>query len=143
MPLRIGSKITIKNYNTFLENHGSAGYKFWFDKKTSDVFIIGMASTEHEIVISLLQDYFKVPNNGVIFDPPIIVCGQPCKRIYSSLLLVIEFSILSFFNIVHDEPGGTGLKIAPDVAVYPNIAFVPRPSASPVIPVPPSDWSVC
>ncbi|CAG8660029.1 6476_t:CDS:2 [Paraglomus brasilianum] len=109
LPLKIGSKITIKNYNTFLENHGSAGYKFWFDKKTSDVFIIGMASTKHEAVISLLQRYFNVPNNGVVVNPPICVYGQP------------------------------RLKIAPDVAVYPNIAFVPRPSASPVIPVPPSD----
>src|SRR6185295_70395 len=99
LPLKIGSKITIKNYNTFLENHGSAGYKFWFDKKTSDVFIIGMASTRHENVVTLLQDYFKIPNGGVIFDPPIRVCGQPRKRIYSSLLLVIEFSIfLSFFS---------------------------------------------
>ena len=58
------------------------------------------------------------------------------------LLLNFQYSY-HFFHIVHDEPGGTGLEIAPDVAVYPNIAFVPRPSASPVIPVPPSDLDVC
>jgi len=99
LPLKIGSNIMIKNYNTFLENHGSAGYKFWFDKKTSDVFIIGMASTRHEGVITQLQDYFKIPNNGVVVNPPIRVYGRPRKRIYSSLLLVIKFSIiLSFFS---------------------------------------------
>ena len=99
LPLKIGLKITIKNYNTFLENHGSAGYKFWFDKKTSDVFIIGMASTRHESVIHLLQNFFEVPNGGVIFDSPIIICGQPHKRIYSSLLLVIEFQYSYHFFI--------------------------------------------
>ena len=99
LPLKIGSKITIKNYNTFLENHGSAGYKFWFDKKTSDVFIIGMASTEHEDVTSLLQHYFNVPNNGVFINPPIYVYGKPRKRIYSSLLLVIEFQYSYHFFI--------------------------------------------
>ena len=100
LPLKIGSKITIKNYNTFLENHGSAGYKFWFDKKTSDVFIIGMASTKHEAVISLLQRYFNVPNNGVVVNPPICVYGQPRKRIYSSLLLGIEFQYSYHFFIL-------------------------------------------
>ena len=98
LPLKIGSKITIKNYNTFLENHGSAGYKFWFDKKTSDVFIIGMASTIHEAVVSLLQDYFKIPNNGVVVNPPIRVYGQPRKRIYLVCFLLLNFNILIIFS---------------------------------------------
>ena|SRR6185312_957076 len=97
LPLQIGSKITIKDYNTFLNNRGSAGYKFQFelnnDNKTGSVYIIGMTSPVHEGVVSRLQDFFKVPNGGVVDDPPIVVFGQLRKRICSSLLLVIEFSI--------------------------------------------------
>ncbi|RIB08822.1 hypothetical protein C2G38_2044831 [Gigaspora rosea] len=84
LPLKIGSKITTKNYNTFLNNHGSSGYKFQFelnsDNKTGNVYII-----------------------------------------------------------VHYNPDGSGVQIAPDVAVYPNITFVPKPALSTVIPPPPSD----
>ena len=86
----------IKNYNTFLHNHESSGYKFRFDlnddNKTGNVDIIDMASPEHEDIVTLLQDFFKVPNGGIIFDPPIVVTGQP-RKCYSSLPLVIEFSI--------------------------------------------------
>ena len=96
LPFQIDSKITIKNYNTFLHNYGSSGYKFWFnlnnDTKTGDVYIIDMASPEHEDVVSRIQEFFKVPNNGVVDDPLIRVSGQPRKRIYSSLSLVIEIS---------------------------------------------------
>jgi len=102
LPFQIGSNITIKNYNTFLNNHGSEGYKFYFelnaDNKTGSVYIIGMTTPVHEAVVNLLQEFFKVPNRGVIYDPPIVVIGQPRKGIYSSIysssLLVIEFSII-------------------------------------------------
>ena len=102
LPLHIGSKVTIKNYNTFLNNHGSEGYKFYFelntDNKTGSVYIIGMATKVHEVVVNLLQKFFEAPNRGVIYDSPILVAGQPCKGIYSSIysssLLVIEFSII-------------------------------------------------
>ncbi|CAG8583359.1 17626_t:CDS:2, partial [Acaulospora colombiana] len=40
---------------------------------------------------------------------------------------------------LHYKPGGSGAHISPDVAVYPDTAFVPRPSASTIIPRPPSD----
>ena len=102
-----------------------------------------MASPEHEDIVTLLQDFFKVPNGGIIFDPPIVVTGQP-RKCYSSLPLVIEFSIfLQSFHIVHHEPGGTGVEVAPDVAVCPDTAIIHRPSTSTIIPRPPSDVDVC
>ncbi|PKB95982.1 hypothetical protein RhiirA5_435683 [Rhizophagus irregularis] len=83
LPLHIGSKVTIKNYNTFLHHYGSSGYKFRFnlnsDNTTGEVYIIGMTSTAHEDIIIRLQEFFKVPNNGVVDDPPIIVTGQVRK----------------------------------------------------------------
>ncbi|GBB87935.1 hypothetical protein RclHR1_14420006 [Rhizophagus clarus] len=121
LPLHIGSKVTIKNYNTFLHNYGSSGYKFWFqlnsDNKTGEVYIIGMASAVHERIVTRLQEFFKVPNNGVVDDPPILVDGQ----------------------ILHYLPGGNGVEAAPDVCVSPNVAFVPKPAVSTVIPSPPGD----
>ncbi|CAG8538532.1 13419_t:CDS:2 [Dentiscutata heterogama] len=110
LPLKIGSNITIKDYNTFLNNHGSSGFKFQFelnsDNKTGNVYIIGMTSTVHENVVARLQDFFKVPNGGVVDDPPINVSGQP----------------------LHYNPDKNEVQIAPDV--YPDIAFVPRPAFS-------------
>src|SRR4051794_29615464 len=101
LPCRIGTKVAIKNYNTFLHNYGSIGYKFRFnlndDNKTGEVYIIGMALPEHEDIVSRLQKFFEVPNNGVVDDPPIIVTGQPRKRIYSSLSNFQIFNILSLF----------------------------------------------
>ncbi|RHZ57867.1 hypothetical protein Glove_382g29 [Diversispora epigaea] len=121
LPFHIGSNITIQNYNTFLNNHGSEGYKFYFElntgNKTGSVYIIDMASHVHECVLSRLQDFFKVPNGRVVDDPPIKVIGQP----------------------LHFKPDGSGVEIAPDVAVYPDRAFVPRPVDSIIVPRPPSD----
>ncbi|POG64052.1 hypothetical protein GLOIN_2v1680310 [Rhizophagus irregularis DAOM 181602=DAOM 197198] len=121
LPLHIGSKVTIKNYNTFLHHYGSSGYKFRFnlnsDNTTGEVYIIGMTSTAHEDIIIRLQEFFKVPNNGVVDDPPIIVTGQ----------------------VLHYVPGGTRVETAPDACVLPSVAFVPKPAASTVIPRPPGD----
>ena len=59
LPFKIGSKVASKNYNTFFRNHGSSGYKFQFnlneDNKTSDVYIVAMASTVHGNIVSRLQ----------------------------------------------------------------------------------------
>ncbi|RHZ50777.1 hypothetical protein Glove_492g26 [Diversispora epigaea] len=121
LPFQIGTNITIKEYNTFLNNYGSSGYKFRFklnsDKKTGIVDIVDMTTPVHEDIVSLLQDFFKVPNGGVIFRPPIKVTGQP----------------------LHYNPDGSGVEIAPDVAVYPSTAFVPRPAISTILPRPPGD----
>ncbi|CAB4406474.1 unnamed protein product [Rhizophagus irregularis] len=66
LPLHIGSKVTINNYNTFLHNYGS-------------------------------------------------IDGQ----------------------VLHYVPRGNGVEVAPDACVSPGVAFVPKPSASAVIPRPP------
>ena len=69
LAFKIGSKITIKNYNTFLHHYGSSGYKFRFSlNETGEVYIIDMATPVHEFIVSRLQDFFKVPNNGDVDD---------------------------------------------------------------------------
>ena len=78
-PYKIGSKVTIKNYNNFLEHQESSGYKYQ-RKDNGDVFIIDMGDCEHGLVVSLLQRCFNVPNN-VDYDPPIIVGHDECKWI--------------------------------------------------------------
>src|SRR3954469_4373821 len=94
LPLHIGSKVTIENYNTFLHNYGSRGYKFWFhlsdDSNTGEVYIVDMASSVHENIVFRLQKFFEVPNNGVVDNPLIVVAGQTRKRIYSSFLLLLN-----------------------------------------------------
>nr|CAG8675944.1 6027_t:CDS:2 [Entrophospora candida] len=116
LPFIIGSNVSIKNYNKFLESYESSGYKFEY--KNGDVFIVEMCTAEHEFVITLLLDYFKIPNGGVIINPPIRVCGQP----------------------YHPSPNADGLIIAPDVAVYPSRTYIPRPNSGPTyLGPPPSD----
>ena len=83
LPFQIGSKVSVENYNTFLDHNESSGYKFHWDD--GNVFVIDMAYADHEGVVSVLQDYFKAPNNGVIRGP-IKVLGQPCKKFSFSLL---------------------------------------------------------
>ncbi|CAG8516359.1 5328_t:CDS:2 [Diversispora eburnea] len=83
----------------------------------SSVYIIGMASPEHEDVINQLIKFFEVPNGGIVGNLPVKVSGQP----------------------LHYEPGGSGVEVAPDVSVRPSTTFVPRPADSIVIPRPPSD----
>ncbi|CAG8604329.1 1894_t:CDS:2, partial [Paraglomus brasilianum] len=100
LPFKIGSNISIKNYNKFLESRELSGYKLEYNN--GNVFIIDMCTQEHEGVVVLLQDYFKIPNGGVIINPPIIVSGQP----------------------LHPSPNA---NIAPNVAVYPDEAYIPRP----------------
>jgi len=121
LPLHIGSKVTIENYNTFLHNYGSRGYKFWFhlsdDSNTGEVYIVDMASSVHENIVFRLQKFFEVPNNGVVDNPLIVVAGQT----------------------LHNKPGGNGVEDAPDVCVSPSVAIVPKPANSIVVPAPPGN----
>ncbi|CAB5312013.1 unnamed protein product [Rhizophagus irregularis] len=78
-----------------------------------------MASTAHEDIVVRLQEFFKVPNNGVVDDPPIVVSGQ----------------------VRHYAPGGNRDEMSPDACVRPNMTFVPKPTTSTVIPRPPGDKS--
>ncbi|CAH1771358.1 7083_t:CDS:2, partial [Entrophospora sp. SA101] len=43
------------------------------DRDNGDVLIIDMSNSEHGLVASLLQDYFKIVNGGVIINPPIVI----------------------------------------------------------------------
>ncbi|CAG8717856.1 4943_t:CDS:2, partial [Gigaspora rosea] len=105
----IGKNISIKKYNDFLDTNESSGYKFHYDKK--NIYIIEMASSLSQDVISYLQDCFKEPNNRVKLGP-IIVSGQP----------------------FHHNPIGIGEKIAPDTAVRPRECFVQRANSYPDFP---------
>ena len=69
----------MEKIDTFFERHDTRGYKFDIDLK-GNVFVVDMKSDEHASVVSLLQDYFKVPNGGVIYNPPINVMGSPGKK---------------------------------------------------------------
>ncbi|CAB5215380.1 unnamed protein product [Rhizophagus irregularis] len=71
----------------------------------------------------LLADFKNFFDNGVVDDPPINVSGQP-------------------FHYVPYVPGGNEIKETPDVSVSPDIAIVPRPATSTVIPHPPADTDV-
>ncbi|CAG8453411.1 3190_t:CDS:2 [Scutellospora calospora] len=74
----IGSKISVKNYNIFLDRNEKIGYKFYWEN--NNVYIIDMANREHEAVVSYLQECFRVPNNGVKRGP-LKILGQPSPDI--------------------------------------------------------------
>ena len=84
LPFKIASNISIKKYNKFLESRKPSGYKLEYNN--GSVIIIDMCTRVHEAVVALLQDYFKIPNGGVIINPPIVVRGQPCKKIQACLI---------------------------------------------------------
>jgi len=75
-PFQIGSNITVRDYNDFLDQNEKIGYKFCWDR--GNVYIIEIANPEHESVVSHLFKCFDEPNNGVKRGP-IKVLGQPCK----------------------------------------------------------------
>ena len=140
LPFRIGKNVSVKGYNTFVYRNESTGYKFYWEDK--NVYIIEMANADRGAVVSLLADYFKVPNNGTIIGPPIKVLGQPCKRFpFNMFGLWPVISIHNFFPIDHYNSIGQGEKMAPDVTVYPGSAHVPQPGIPHPDP-PPSDINV-
>ncbi|RGB23594.1 hypothetical protein C1646_774277 [Rhizophagus diaphanus] len=111
LPLQIGSKISVKEYNTFLNRNENTGYKFNWER--GEVFIVEMAKAVHEAAISYIEDCFKEPNNGVKVGP-IKVLSQP----------------------LHYKPTGHGEQFAPDVAVcgrVPNVVkpLIPHPGPPP------------
>lgn len=77
-PCKIGSKITVEEYNNFLERKESSGYKYQ-RKSNGDIYIIDMSDPEHGAVCALLQAYFNIANGGVIINPPVDVSGDDCK----------------------------------------------------------------
>nr|CAG8599770.1 13692_t:CDS:2 [Entrophospora candida] len=90
--------------DNFFERHDTCGYKFDIDSK-GNVFIVEMKLDEYAFVVAQLQNYFEVPNGGVVGDPPIDVGA-------------------------HYQPNGGGLPSAPDVAIFPSLNIIP-PSPAP------------
>ena len=57
LPFQIGKNVSVENYNTFLDQSESSGYKFRWEN--GNVYIIEMANEQHEVVVSYLQYCFK------------------------------------------------------------------------------------
>ncbi|CAG8725240.1 4327_t:CDS:2, partial [Cetraspora pellucida] len=95
-----------KEYNKFLLRQESSGYKYQ-RRNDGDVFIIDMSDLEHDLAVTLLQRIFNVPNNNIIYDPPIVVGG----------------------DAFHYSPSALGELIAADVSIYPNSNLVQQPRA--------------
>ncbi|CAB4445952.1 unnamed protein product [Rhizophagus irregularis] len=75
LPLRIGSKVTIKNYNTFLHNYGSSGYKFRSHWSSSVETAPGACVRPNVAFVP------KPAASTVIPRPPGDTCGNPHARI--------------------------------------------------------------
>ncbi|PKK61815.1 hypothetical protein RhiirC2_718158 [Rhizophagus irregularis] len=103
LPFQIGSRVSVEAYNNFLENNVSTGYKFHWDN--GDVYIVDMASPEHEALVTWLFKYFNIPNGGVDDDPP------------------IDIALQSY----HYDPTNVRLKTAADIAICPHITLVQPP----------------
>ena len=78
MPLQIGSSVSARIYNNFIERQESPGYKFEL-AKDGKLFIVDMASRAHEKVVMRLSHFFHQANGGVVDNPPIKVSNQPRK----------------------------------------------------------------
>ncbi|CAB5335283.1 unnamed protein product [Rhizophagus irregularis] len=93
LPLHIGSKVTIKNYNTFLHHYGSSGYKFRFnlnsDNTTGESLVKFFTMCLVELGLKppdacVLPSVAFVPKpaaSTVIPRPPGDKCGNPHARI--------------------------------------------------------------
>ncbi|CAG8759059.1 22865_t:CDS:2 [Cetraspora pellucida] len=116
LPFPLASDVSVEDYNSFIENQESNIYKFEY--KNGSVYIVEMSSTEHEAVVAVLGKSFRArcPPATYAYNEPIQVFGTP----------------------LHHSPAGDGTRIAPDLAVYPNQAYIlapPVPHPGP----PPSD----
>ncbi|CAG8761124.1 36382_t:CDS:2, partial [Gigaspora margarita] len=96
--------LLVKKIDTFFERQDTRGYKFEIDPK-GNVFIVEIEMVVHASVVTLLQYYFKIPNGGVIVNPPIDVLGSSA----------------------HYQPNGEGKPSAPDIAIYPRLTIIPMP----------------
>ena len=63
LPFPIASNISLEQYNSFVERKEISGYKL--DYKKGTVYIVEMASTEHEAVIETVGYYFRTLYPGV------------------------------------------------------------------------------
>ncbi|CAG8748821.1 14341_t:CDS:2, partial [Cetraspora pellucida] len=101
----IGSNVTVKQYNKFLERKAPRGYKYQ-RHDNCNVFIIDMSKSEHGDLVALLITSFVAQNAGFpTLNRPFIV----------------------HVDTLHHNPVGTGKKIAPGVAIAPNELYIPKP----------------
>ncbi|PKK80121.1 hypothetical protein RhiirC2_725134 [Rhizophagus irregularis] len=121
LPLRIGTNVSIKKFNKFIEYKAPRGYKYQHDDN-GNVFIVDMSNTEHARVAFTLGICFNAFNG-----PGIPAPNRP---------IVISTDTL------HPSPVVSILrrrrKMAPDLAIAPNEPYVPKPTV-PYPGPPPSD----
>ncbi|KAF0517054.1 hypothetical protein F8M41_016960 [Gigaspora margarita] len=112
LPIQIGWNLSVKKINTFFEHQDTCGYKFEINPK-GNVFIVEMEKAVHASVVTLLQDYFKFPNGGVIINSLIDVLGS---------------------SVAHYQPNGEGKLPAPRYCYkYSGLTII----LMPLIPDPP------
>ncbi|CAG8647987.1 7079_t:CDS:2, partial [Cetraspora pellucida] len=64
-----------------------------------------MCIQEYEVVVAILQRYLNIPNDGIIINSPILI----------------------LYQLLHPSPNADRLRIAPDIAIHPDEAYIPRP----------------
>jgi hypothetical protein len=138
LPYPLASDVSVQDFNSFIERKDKIGYKAEYRNGT--VYIVDMTTSEHEAVIEVVGNRFRVANGGASFlTSPLQILGQPCKGIFPVYLI---FGLLiSVLPTAHESPSRDGSHIMPDLAVYPNTLFVPRPPVAHPGP-PPSDKRV-
>ena len=75
LPFPIASNITLQQYNSFVERKEISGYKL--DYKKSIVYIVEIASPEHETVVEKIRNCFRAYGMGR--NAPIQLLAQPRK----------------------------------------------------------------
>ncbi|CAG8488235.1 16472_t:CDS:2, partial [Acaulospora colombiana] len=124
----IGSKVSVKDYNTFLDRNESTGYKFHWD--SGDVYIIDTSYPVHEAVVARLMKYFND-------DPPIDVEGQPYhydptvigKKLASDIVIYPDVAHVQKPTFPHpghppsDLEGNPHGRIFCEVATYQSVAL--------------------
>ncbi|RUS32985.1 hypothetical protein BC938DRAFT_473607 [Jimgerdemannia flammicorona] len=114
LPLHIGVNVSVERVNAFLVLCEAPGYNFKINAD-GNVFIFDVAYAEHEVVVSLIQDCFKVANDGVVRNPLTCVCGQP----WLTFDLYVVFKLFLYPSL---SSSCGGIVIAPNIAVSPDIA---------------------
>ena len=76
LPIKIGTKVSVKSYNAFLEDNESIRLKFYRENK--NVYIVDMPHRDHEAVVVYLIKRFEKPNGDAMICP-ITVCGAAGK----------------------------------------------------------------
>ncbi|CAG8498664.1 180_t:CDS:2 [Paraglomus occultum] len=90
LPFPIASNVSQQEYNSFIENKEISGYKLDYRKGT--VYIVEMASTEHEAVIEVVGNAFRklcLPLGQPLHDAQDGICRAPDLAVYPHLSLTL------------------------------------------------------